>query len=166
MHRGRRAASGQGIPLDEPLSNLDVLLKQELLALLRMLGCQVALSEASPQAAIDWFARSFARSKGAVDLAVIDQNMPGMHGAEAARRLRELDPLLPIVFISGYGPSGQDLSALGDGYLSKPFTLAALGERLAQAQRGARALAREARLGRDSGPPSLPLAAPLGPVKG
>ncbi len=153
-------------PLPHPCAVLllddEGLVRASTARLLRMLGCQVALSEASPQAAIDWFARS----KEAVDLAVIDLNMPGMHGAEAARRLRELDPLLPIVFISGYDPSGQDLSALGDGYLSKPFTLAALGERLAQAQRGARALAREARLGRDSGPPSLPVAAPLGPVKG
>ena len=56
-----------------------------------------------------------------IDLAVIDFAMPGMNGAELARRIKIRNPLLPIVFVTGY----VDLSALPevdeDRMIRKPF---------------------------------------------
>lgn len=39
---------------------------------------------------------------GAYDAAILDRLMPGMTGLELARRLRELDPDLPIALLAGY----------------------------------------------------------------
>ncbi len=37
-----------------------------------------------------------------VDLLITDVNMPGMDGFEFARSIRVAQPLLPVVFVSGY----------------------------------------------------------------
>jgi CheY-like chemotaxis protein len=37
------------------------------------------------------------------DVAILDMRMPpGINGLEAGQRIRELDPVLPIIFVSGY----------------------------------------------------------------
>jgi CheY-like chemotaxis protein len=62
------------------------------------------------------------------DLALIDFAMPGMNGADTARAARELQPGLPIVFVTGYAESGQLEAALGANapVLRKPFAIAEL----------------------------------------
>jgi two-component system, cell cycle sensor histidine kinase and response regulator CckA len=62
---------------------------------------------------------------GQPDLLLTDLMMPGMSGAELARRLRERWPALPLLFMSGY--SMEDIRRQGaadfDGVLiQKPFT--------------------------------------------
>jgi signal transduction histidine kinase len=62
------------------------------------------------------------------DVLVIDFAMPGMNGAEVARRARLIMPDLRVVFISGYADSDA-LAAVTDGRtatLSKPFRTDAL----------------------------------------
>lgn len=61
----------------------------------------------------------------AVDVAVVDHDMPGMHVAELAEALRQRRATLPIVFISGH--AGDDLpdrwrNAPRTATLDKPFT--------------------------------------------
>ena len=61
--------------------------------------------------------------KGSIDLLLTDVTMPRMGGVELARRLREEDPSLPVIFVSSHKDevqSGrlQDLGAL----IQNPFT--------------------------------------------
>jgi CheY-like chemotaxis protein len=55
--------------------------------------------------------------------AVIDFLMPGMNGAQMAREARQIQPGLPIVFVSGYSDT-LALEAIDDAIIiRKPFEL-------------------------------------------
>ena len=68
---------------------------------------------------------------------ILDFAMPGMNGAEVAKRIRQLRPDLPIIFASGYSETAAIRSVTSDRsrVLHKPFKVhelhAALGELLA-----------------------------------
>jgi PAS domain S-box-containing protein len=66
--------------------------------------------------------------EGRPDLVLLDYAMPGMHGADVARIIRQREPSLPIVFVTGYAVSDQLEAALGPDVpvLRKPFTVAQL----------------------------------------
>jgi two-component system cell cycle response regulator CpdR len=59
--------------------------------------------------------------------------MPGMDGAETARRIAELEPELKVIFSTGYGALRALRNAAGDdaSILEKPFTLAELDNLIA-----------------------------------
>lgn len=58
------------------------------------------------------------------DVLVTDVRMPGMQGPELARRLRERQPSLPVVFTSGFSAEVGDRVAIpGAQVLDKPFDL-------------------------------------------
>ena len=57
----------------------------------------------------------------APDAAVIDFLMPGMNGAEVARRARAIYPRLPVVFVSGYSDTVALESIRDAVVLRKPF---------------------------------------------
>jgi CheY-like chemotaxis protein len=73
------------------------------------------------------------------DVLLSDVRMPRMTGIDLAARLRELDPALPVLFISGYleesldGPNFQRNSDL----LLKPFTAETLLAQLDRKVNGA-----------------------------
>ena len=86
--------------------------------------------------------------QGPIDLLVSDIVMPGMSGRDLALRLREKDPALPIVFMSGY----TDDALLGGDFtttrlLAKPFD----AEQLLRAVREELDRSVSARAPRDSG---------------
>jgi CheY-like chemotaxis protein len=61
------------------------------------------------------------------DLVVLDFIMPGLSGADVARRLREHSPGLPILFVSGYSETEAVKSTAPDApLLAKPFRAEAL----------------------------------------
>ncbi|MFN3943459.1 MAG: PAS domain-containing protein [Allosphingosinicella sp.] len=68
------------------------------------------------------------------DLVLLDFAMPGMNGAEVARRLRERRPALPILFATGYAESEQLDAAVGRDapVLRKPFGMDELAAAIAQ----------------------------------
>jgi DNA-binding NtrC family response regulator len=60
----------------------------------------------------------------APDLLLVDMMLPGMDGMEVLRKTRELDPDLPVVFITAHADSRAAVKAIKEGahdYLSKPF---------------------------------------------
>lgn len=79
---------------------------------------------------------------------VLDIRLPGASGLDLQRELAELDPSLPIVFISGHGDIPMSVRAIKAGaveFLPKPFRDQDLLDAIQQALQGAR-VARELRL--------------------
>jgi two-component system cell cycle sensor histidine kinase/response regulator CckA len=65
-----------------------------------------------------------------VDLLLTDVVMPGISGPRLATQLREAQPALPVLFISGYASTGDPARELepNERLLRKPFTPFALVE--------------------------------------
>ena len=68
------------------------------------------------------------------DVVLLDVGLPDMDGTEVYRVLRELDPLLPVIFATGHG----DQQAICDGmadphtrFLQKPYEIDTLLEMIA-----------------------------------
>jgi CheY-like chemotaxis protein len=74
------------------------------------------------QAASGEAALELLHQDGMIDVLLTDVVMPGMSGAELARRARSSHPRLPIVFISGYAdPEGVAGDTLLHPLVRKPF---------------------------------------------
>jgi CheY-like chemotaxis protein len=70
---------------------------------------------------------------GVIDLAILDIVLPDMHGMKIYPLLMEARPNLKVLVCSGYsidGPAKEILDAGAQGFLQKPFSLAALSEKL------------------------------------
>ncbi|MBD3222757.1 response regulator [bacterium] len=74
-----------------------------------------------------------------IDLVILDVIMPRLGGREAARRLRESRPELPILFVSGHAGSADDAgdAPLDAEVLMKPFGRATLLRRVREMLDGA-----------------------------
>jgi two-component system, cell cycle sensor histidine kinase and response regulator CckA len=78
------------------------------------------------------------RSEGSIDLLLTDVILPGMDGAELARRATELQPRLGVLFVSGYTDEEivrRGLLDAGRPFLQKPFTPEALVAQLTEVLR-------------------------------
>jgi CheY-like chemotaxis protein len=54
-----------------------------------------------------------------VDAVVLDYAMPGMHGGEVARKMRQTKPEVPILLLSAYVGLPAEVSSLVDIYMTK-----------------------------------------------
>ncbi len=99
-------------------------------ATLEQLGYRV-IAAANGVKAVDAFARA-----GRIDLLLTDIVMPGMGGNAVAARLRQAQPGLPVIYMSGY-PCDEATRALLDAtnttFLAKPFLPAALARTIREA---------------------------------
>jgi CheY-like chemotaxis protein len=69
-----------------------------------------------------------------VEAVVLDYAMPGMHGGEVARKMRQAKPDVPILLLSAYVGLPDEVSSLVDVYMTKgegaPALLSKLGNLL------------------------------------
>jgi len=67
--------------------------------------------------------------QGSIQLLLTDLVMPEMSGHELARRGREVNPSLRVLFMSGYTEDEavrQNMQSDGTAFVAKPFTVASL----------------------------------------
>jgi len=75
----------------------------------------------------------FGARRGEIRGVILDVTMPTMGGVEALRRLREIDPVIPVLLASGYAEQETSIQLAGDGFatlLEKPFPAQALVEKV------------------------------------
>jgi CheY-like chemotaxis protein len=68
------------------------------------------------------------------DLVLLDFYMPGMHGGEVARRIKEIEPSLPILMVTAYLEKliGYDKPSNTNAILGKPFAVGDLRSHIAK----------------------------------
>jgi CheY-like chemotaxis protein len=54
-----------------------------------------------------------------VDVVVLDYAMPGMHGGQVARKMRQIKPEVPILLLSAYVNLPAEVTSLADVYMTK-----------------------------------------------
>jgi PAS domain S-box-containing protein len=62
--------------------------------------------------------------QASVDLVLLDVNMPHLGGIQAFEELRRMNPLVRVIFLTGYGKESTELASLppdANGFLQKPF---------------------------------------------
>jgi len=76
-------------------------------------------------------------SEHPVEAVVLDYSMPGMHGGDVAKRMREIKPKVPILLLSAYVGLSTEVTSLVDLYMTKgegaPVLLEKLGTLLQRA---------------------------------
>jgi PAS domain S-box-containing protein len=101
---------------------------------LKGLGYQVLVAENGKQAF-----QIYEQHRGEVDCVLMDLIMPELSGLETFRRMRAVDPLVRVVFASGYS-TGEILRDAPDArsaaFIGKPYTLEGLSIALRKAGTG------------------------------
>ena len=78
---------------------------------------------------------------GAFDIVVSDVVMPGMDGPAMVRAIRKKLPTMPVLFMSGYAEEQlrRDIDIPDMHFIAKPFSVAAIGDKVGAVLREARA---------------------------
>jgi DNA-binding NtrC family response regulator len=118
---------------EQPLAGRTVLLAEDeerlrliVSMMLEELGAE-AIAVADGKSAI----RVYEERGSEIDIVMLDLRMRGTSGTEALARLREIDPGIKAVMVSGYLPDDDvllDLAAIRGGFIEKPFTIDRLAE--------------------------------------
>jgi PAS domain S-box-containing protein len=99
--------------------------------LLESLGYKVLTAENGDEGI-----KSFIMRKDEINLIVLDMIMPVMGGREAFKKLREIDPAVPVLIASGFARE-EHMVLLKEqgvsGFLQKPFRISELAEKVHQA---------------------------------
>lgn len=96
--------------------------------ILGKLGYEVVAASGGKEA-VEWFAAH----QGAVDLVILDLVMPSMNGRQTFDRLREINPDVTVLVVSGFDKQGEVEEMLAKGckdYLQKPYTVPMLSRKI------------------------------------
>ncbi len=121
-----RAGAGAGLGESVLLVEDEEGARHGLAEMLTMLGYQVTSASSGEEA-------EALPPESPFDLLLTDLLLPGMHGGEVARRMRQRWPRVKVIVMSGYAEDEavrQGLSQEGTHFLQKPFTLEVLAREL------------------------------------
>jgi DNA-binding NarL/FixJ family response regulator len=129
------ARSGMTSPNDSPnlLAGLRLLVVDDEPELLEILDAWFSGFGAELHTAGDGFAAVAIAERTPLDVVVTDLKMPGMDGLELLATLKDRDPTLQVIFLTGTGTMDDAIAALREGrafdFLQKPIkNLARLNE--------------------------------------
>ena len=88
---------------------------------------EMAVKEAKPDAAVLTFTEQeellAEAEKNGCDIAFLDIHMRGMNGVEVAKCLKEMHPMMNIIFVTGFSDyKGDAMDLRASGYILKPVT--------------------------------------------
>ncbi|MBR1824650.1 MAG: response regulator [Ruminococcus sp.] len=70
--------------------------------------------------------------RGGCDIALLDIHMRGMNGVELAKKLKEVNPKINIIFVTGFSEyTGEAMGLHASGYVMKPVTKEKIDKELA-----------------------------------
>ncbi|MBR6172846.1 MAG: response regulator [Eubacterium sp.] len=100
---------------------------------LRML--EICVREVKPDAEVEGFDDQDelleSAEKNGCDVAFLDIHMRGMTGVEVAKRLKEINPKMNIIFVTGFSEyKGDAMDLKASGYIMKPVTKEEVAEEL------------------------------------
>ncbi|MBR3538585.1 MAG: response regulator [Eubacterium sp.] len=100
---------------------------------LRML--EICVREVKPDAEVEGFDDQDdlleSAEKNGCDVAFLDIHMRGMTGVEVAKRLKEINPKMNIIFVTGFSEyKGDAMDMKASGYIMKPVTKEEVAEEL------------------------------------
>ncbi len=109
--------SGNALLIDD-----DELVRSVLSRQLERTGFSQVVQTASGREGLDRYAAPGQK----FSVVVLDRTMPGLSGEQTLLKLRELDPVVPVLMISGYSADGVDIDDPHVKFLQKPMTEDAL----------------------------------------
>jgi PAS domain S-box-containing protein len=98
--------------------------------LLESIGCRV-LTAGDGKEAIG----IYEKNHDTVDMVILDMIMPNMSGGEVYDRLKQIDPDIKVLLLSGYSVEGQahEILARGcNGFIQKPFRIEELSKKIGE----------------------------------
>ena len=96
---------------------------------------EISVKKAKPEADVSAFddqddLLEDAKNNGC-DIAFLDIHMRGMNGVELAKRLKEINPKMNIIFVTGFSEyAGEAMSLHASGYIMKPVSKAKVEKEL------------------------------------
>jgi len=102
---------------------------------LQLIDLEFAIKEAAPEASVISFESPSAAAKfgeeNHIDVAYLDINMPGLNGIDLAKKLRESNPKINIIFATGYDEYAKEsYTVQASDYLTKPIKPEAIAKSL------------------------------------
>lgn len=93
------------------------LVRETLAEMLRTKGCEVIMASNATEALLKF-------QKFQFDVIFTDLNMPGTSGIELARKLKKINPTIPIFMITGWNHlEKNEINGAVDGVIGKPFNM-------------------------------------------
>lgn len=75
----------------------------------------------------------FKNNRDSINMVLLDMIMPGMSGGETYDRLKDIDPDIKVLLLSGYSTNGKITKILErgcNGFIQKPFKVQELSEKI------------------------------------
>ncbi|MCK4727988.1 MAG: response regulator, partial [Desulfobacterales bacterium] len=98
--------------------------------LLEAMGYRVLIAKDGKEAV-----EVYKKNQDNIDIVLLDIVMPNMGGGEAYDRMKEINPGIKVLLLSGYSTDGQATEILKrgcDGFIQKPFTMRELSRKIGE----------------------------------